>query len=63
MVLQPGDAPVELPHRLFHPFSLELHDRAECEAVIDLVAHTATHERGTPPLPAELFFEFLEAGA
>lgn len=60
--LQPTGAALELPNRLFHPFSLELNDRAEYEAVVDVRAKTATHERGTPSLPPGLAFRFLEAG-
>ena len=60
--LQPIGAALELPNRLFHPFSLEMNDRAEYEAVVDVRAQSATHERGTPSLPPGLAFRFLEAG-
>lgn len=52
-----------LPHRLFHPFSLELNGRTEYEAVIDLVNRSATHVRGTVALPSTLTFEFVGGGA
>jgi hypothetical protein len=61
--LQPAGTALELPNRLFYPFSLELNDRTEYEAVVDVRAQSAIHERGTPPLPSGLAFQFLEAGA
>lgn len=62
MVIQPRDTEVNLPHRLFHPFSLELNARTEYEAVIDFQNESATHARGTEPLPPGLSFEFLKEG-
>lgn len=60
IVIQPRDTAVNLPHRLFHPFSLELHGRTEYEAVIDFQNKSTTHARGTEPLPQGLSFQFLE---
>jgi hypothetical protein len=62
MVIQPRDTEVSLPHRLFRPFSLELNERTEFEAVIDFRNESATHARGTEPLPPGLSFEFLKDG-
>lgn len=62
MVIQPRDTEVNLPHRLFHPFSLELNGRTEYEAVIDFQNESATHARGTEQLPPGLSFEFLKEG-
>lgn len=56
-VTTPGD--VRLPHRLFHPFSLELNGRTEYEASIDPVTESVTHVRGTTALPGGLTFEFI----
>ena len=53
MVVQAHGAEVKLPHRLFHPFSLELNDKTEYEAVLDFDRRSATHVRGTEQLPAE----------
>lgn len=63
VVLQPGDKAVRLPHRLFHPFSLELNESTEYEAVLDFQREVATHARGTDRLPAGLAFEFLKEGS
>ena len=61
-VLIPNDAmEFELPHRLFHPFSFEHNDDAECEVVSDFEAKTVFPERGTKPFPDNLTFEFVEA--
>ncbi len=62
MVVQPRDTEVNLPHRLFRPFSLELNGRTEYEAIIDFQNESATHARGTEPLPPGLSFEFLKDG-
>lgn len=62
VVIQPGSNEVLLPHRLFHPFSLELNGTTEYEAVLDLERGSATHVRGTDKLPAELTFEFWREG-
>jgi hypothetical protein len=62
MVIQPRDTEVSLPHRLFHPFSLELNVRTEYEAVIDFQNEAATHARGMEQLPPGLSFEFLKEG-
>lgn len=47
-----------LPHRLFHPFSLEANAQSEYEAVINPATRVVTHVRGTTTLPAGLRFEF-----
>jgi serine/threonine protein kinase len=60
MVVQELGADVRLPHRLFHPFSLELNGRTEHEAVLDCGRRSATHVRGTEQLPASVSFEFVE---
>ena len=51
-----------LPHRLFHPFSLEHNDSTEYEAIIDFSAKTVFPVRGTKPFPSNLAFEFVEVG-
>ena len=60
MVFPSSETEVKLPHRLFHPFSLELNGDTAYEAVLDPPAGTATHARGTDPLPAEISFQFLK---
>ena len=50
-----------LPHRLFHPYSLEHNDDAEYEAIPDFSAQTVFPVRGTKPFPDNLTFEFVEA--
>ena len=60
MVVQPRGDEVRLPHRLFHPFALELNGKLVYEAVLDFGRRSATHVRGTEQLPAELSFEFEE---
>lgn len=60
MVIQPRDTEVNLPYRLFHPFSLELNGRTEYEAVIDFQNESVTHARGTEPFPPGISFEFLK---
>ncbi|CAL8479459.1 serine/threonine protein kinase [Caballeronia sp. S22] len=52
-----------LPHRLFHPFSLEHNADAAYHAVIDFASRTGEPERDTQDFPAGLTFEFVEAGA
>ena len=51
-----------LPHRLFHPFSFELNDDTEYEAVLDFTAKTAFPIRGTKTFPDKLTFEFVGVG-
>lgn len=53
---------VALPHRLFHPFSFELNDDTEYEAVLDFTAKTAFPIRGTKTFPDKLTFEFVGVG-
>jgi len=61
-VLIPNDAKeYSLPHRLFHPFSFEHNDDAECEAVPDFESKALSPVRGTKPFPDNLTFEFVEA--
>ena len=60
MVVQSNGDEVKLPHRLFHPFSLELNGKTEYEALLDFSRRSATHVRGTEQLPGDLTFEFLE---
>lgn len=50
-----------LPHRLFHPFSLEHNDDTECEAAPHFATRTVVPVRGTKPFPEGLNFEFVEA--
>ena len=61
-VLIPNDATeCALPHRLFHPFSFQHNDDAECEAVPDFESKALVPGRGTKPFPDNLTFEFVEA--
>ena len=60
MVIPAGAGEVELPHRLFNSFSLELNGKTAYEAVLDFSKRTATHVRGTSPLPPDLSFHFIE---
>lgn len=61
-VLIPDDATeCALPHRLFHPFSFEHNDDAECEAVPDFESKALFPGRGAKPFPDNMTFEFVEA--
>lgn len=60
LVIPAKPDPINLPHRLFNPFSLELNDTTAYEAVLDFGQRSATHVRGTERLPTDLTFEFLE---
>ena len=60
LVIPAKPDPINLPHRLFNPFSLELNDTTVYEAVLDFGQRSATHVRGTERLPTDLTFEFLE---
>jgi hypothetical protein len=51
-----------LPHRLFHPFSFEQNADPEYEADIAVRERIVRPSRGTKPFPADLSFEFVEAG-
>jgi hypothetical protein len=62
MAIQKGAGEVKLPHRLFHPFSLELNGKTAFEAALDFDKRTANHVRGTEKLPAELSFQFIAGG-
>jgi hypothetical protein len=61
MVLQHVDGDVPLPHRLFNPFSCELHSATAYEVAIDVNRRTTSHVRGTNRLPDSVRFEFTEA--
>lgn len=50
---------IQLPHRLFHAFSLVSADTTEYEAMVDLDTKTVTSPRGAKPLPSDLVFEFV----
>lgn len=49
-----------LPHRLFHPFSLENHDDIKYESILSFSAKTAVPVRGEMALPEGLTFDFIE---
>lgn len=49
-----------LPHRLFHPFSVEQHDNSEYEAVLNFEEKTAEPLRGTRQFPSDLCISFVE---
>jgi serine/threonine protein kinase len=51
----------ELPHRLFHPFSLEHQADAEYEGIPVFHERTVFPARGTRAFPEGLTFEFVEA--
>jgi len=51
-----------LPSRLFHPFSCAHHDDTAYDAVLNFAAKTVVPVRGTQPFPANLRFDFVEAG-
>lgn len=57
-----GATEAALPHRLFHPFSLEHNDNTEYEAVLNFSTRTVAPVRGTKPFPDNLTFEFVGAG-
>jgi len=62
-VLIPADVKeFALPHRLFNPFSVENNDDTEYEASMDFGKKIVKPVRGTNPFPADLSFEFVEAG-
>lgn len=61
-IIQSPGPQVSLPHRLFHPFSLELNGRTECEAVIDVQREEGDRARGTESLPSILSFKFRKEG-
>lgn len=62
MVIQPRDTTASLPHRLFHPFSLELNGRTDYEADVDVQSKSARRARGAEHFPPGLSFEFLKEG-
>lgn len=60
MVVDADTTEVKLPHRLFHPFSLESNDETLFEAVLDFANETAERARGTHTFPPGLTFEFVK---
>lgn len=60
MVVAAGASVLALPHRLFHPFSLEHFDATAYEAVADFADRRITPARGARVFPAGLAFEFVE---
>ena len=50
-----------LPHRLFYPFSFELNDDTEYEALLDFSGKSVQPVRGTKPFPEKIIFDFEEA--
>ena len=65
MILNEGSTKplsIQLPHRLFHPFSLANSDVSEYKAIVDFNNHTAEPARGTRQFPEELSFEFISSG-
>lgn len=63
VVQAPSAGEVRLPHRLFHPFSLELNGQTAYEAAIDPRTQAVTQVRGTDALPSGLTFEFIGGAA
>jgi serine/threonine protein kinase len=60
-ILIPRDATeFSLPHRLFHPFSLQHHEDAAYEMVPDFLEKAVYPVRGTKPFPDNLSFEFVD---
>ncbi len=53
---------IQLPHRLFHPFSLADSDVPEYEASVDFNNQSVEPLRGTKVFPEELSFEFVSVG-
>lgn len=51
----------ELPHRLFHPFSLQHNNDTEYEVAPDFAAQMVFPVRGTRTFPDVVTFEFVEA--
>jgi hypothetical protein len=62
ILIAAGVTEAVLPHRLFHPFSFEHNDDAQCHAVPDFGARTVDPVRGTSPFPDNLTFAFVGAG-
>jgi len=54
LVVQKFGVPIELPDRLFTSFSLERNTETRFEAIVDADSSSATHVRGTNPLPSSL---------
>ena len=61
-VQQVGGDQVNLPHRLFNVFDLELHASIAFEAEIDFDGETTTHTQGSDPLPQNLVVAFVGQG-
>ena len=53
---------MNLPHRLFNVFDLELHASIAFEAEIDFDGETTTHTQGSDPLPQNLVVAFVGQG-
>jgi len=61
ITLQEDGVELKLPHRLFHPFSVEQNWNTEHEVVLDFARREACHSRGTDRLPTGLTFEFISS--
>ena len=61
-VQQDGCDQVDLPHRLFNVFNLELHASIAFEAELDFASEATTHTQGSDPLPQNLILAFVEQG-
>lgn len=60
-IIQKNDGEtVMLPHRMFHPFSLEKCNENVCQIIIDFARQEVLPERGTS-IPADINFSFAEA--
>jgi serine/threonine protein kinase len=62
LVQQVGCNQVDLPHRLFNEFSLEMHASSVFEVELDFDKQMATHTQGSDPLPENLAITFVEQG-
>ena len=60
--LQATSDGIELPHRLFNAFSLEMNDVAQYQIVLDLEKKFVGNAFGTKLLPNGLSFHFFEEG-
>ena len=62
MAIQVTSNGIELPHRLFNAFSLEMNDVAQYQIVLDLEKKFVGNAFGTKLLPIGLSFHFFEEG-
>lgn len=62
IVIPASTTELALPHRLFHPFSLENHDDMKYESVLNFADKTAVPARGAKAFPESLTFKFVEGG-